>query len=216
MDAESIGVLLVDDHQMVLEGLAAIISRDPQIRVVGQCMDAMKVLDEARRLSPRVIVLDVGMPGLNGLDLCRELRRKLKQTAVLMLTMYDEQEFLARAIKNGASGYVVKGSPASELLQAIRSVAAGQMHLPGGIPRDLLDRIGSAQNDPFSALTGRERQVFQMIAEGKTSRKIAAALSISVKTVDSHRTRLMRKLGIHSVGALVKLALRRGVVHLPL
>jgi DNA-binding NarL/FixJ family response regulator len=162
-----------------------------------------------------VIVLDIGMPGLNGLDLCRELRRKLKETAVLILTMYDDREFLARAIDNGASGYVVKGSPANELLQAIRAVARGQLYLPGGIPRDFLDRLRSSGEDPYNRLTARERQVFQMIAEGKTSRKIAEALSIAMKTVDAHRTRLMRKLSIHNVGELVKLALRRGVVRLP-
>ena len=215
MNAGTIDVLLVDDHQMVLEGLAALVSRDPRMRVVGQCGESMKVLEEARRLSPDVIVLDIDMPELNGLDLCRDLRKKLKETAILMVTMYDEKEFLVRAIDNGASGFVGKEAPGEELLQAIRTVAHGKMYLPGGIGRDFLDRIRGAQDDPFERLTARERQVFQMIAEGQTSRKIAGKLSLAVKTVGAHRTRLMRKLDIHNVEALVKLALRRGVVHLP-
>jgi len=215
MADETIDVLLVDDHEMVLEGLAALVSRDTSMRVVGQCRDATKVLEQSRLLQPRVIVLDIGMPGLNGLDLCRELTRKFKQTAVVILTMYDDQEFLARAVACGASGYVVKGSPAQELLQAIRSVSGGHPYLPPGAPKDILDRAGASREDPYNRLTARERQVFQMIAEGKTSRRIAGELSLAAKTVDAHRTRLMRKLSIHSVGELVKLALRRGIVHLP-
>jgi DNA-binding NarL/FixJ family response regulator len=216
MDAETIDVLLVDDHQMVLEGLAALISKDPQVRVAGQCGDSMKVMALTEELRPKVIVVDLGMPGLNGLDLCRELTKKFRDVSVLILTMYDDHEFLARALENGAAGYVVKGAPADELLQAIHSVARGQLHLPAGVPKDFLDRLRNPQEDPYNRLTARERQVFQRIAEGLTSRMIAKELSIAVKTVDAHRTRLMRKLGLHNVGGLVTYALRRGgVVPLP-
>jgi DNA-binding NarL/FixJ family response regulator len=211
----TIDVLLVDDHQMVLEGLAALVSRDPLIRVVGQCQDATKVLQSAEELRPHVVVLDIGMPGINGLDLCRELTRKLKQTAVLMLTMYDDQEFMKRALIHGASGYVVKGAPGQELLQAIHAVASGGRHLPAGVPADLAESAVSLEEDPYDLLTSRERQVFQMIAEGRKTRQIAEELHVAVKTVDAHRTRMMRKLGIHNVGDLVKLALKRGIVHLP-
>ena len=214
MTNETIDVLLVDDHEMVLEGLAALVSRDPSMRVVGQCREPTKVLEQAQQLQPRVIVLDIGMPGINGLDLCRELTRRLRQTAVVMLTMYDDQEFLDRAVAYGASGYVVKGAPAHELLDAIRTVSRGQPYLPAGAPKNSLDRAGHSDEDRYNSLTARERQVFQMIAEGKTSRRIAEDLSLATKTVDAHRTRLMRKLSIHSVGELVKLALRRGIVHL--
>jgi two-component system, NarL family, response regulator NreC len=215
MEAETIDVLLVDDHQMVLEGLAALLARDPQFRVVGQCRDPGRVLDLARDLKPQVVVLDITMPGVNGLDLCRELRRKIRASAVLMLTMHDDQEFLARAIGNGASGYVVKGAGAEELFRAIRTVARGQLHLPADVSKDFPDRIRSAQEDPYNRLTHREKQVFQMIAEGKSSRLIAEELHLSPKTVDAHRTRLMRKLGLHKMGDLVKYAIRRGIVQVP-
>jgi DNA-binding NarL/FixJ family response regulator len=215
MTAETINVLLVDDHEMVLEGLAALVAKDPSMRVVGQCSDATKVMEQARLARPHVIVLDIHMPGINGLDLCRELTRKFKQTAVVMLTMNDDHEFMARALKYGARGYVVKGSPVGELLQAIRAVSSGQRHLPPGVAPDSLDRNGHSDEDPFDRLTPRERQVFQMIADGKKSRQIAEELELSPKTVSTHRSSLMEKLKIHSVGELVKLAVGRGNVRLP-
>lgn len=215
MGEETIDVLLVDDHAMVREGLAAVISRDPGLRVVGECGDGLQVVPEALRLRPHVIVLDIAMPGANGLDLCRTLRRKVKDSAILILTMYDEKEFLARAIDNGASGYVVKGAEAAELRQAIRAAAQGQLHFPPGLSQDLPDQLRRARGDPFNSLTGRQKQVFQMIAEGKTTRRIAVDLGLSPKTVDAHRTRLMHKLNLHNVGDLVRFAVRRGVVGLP-
>jgi len=215
MEAETIDVLLVDDHQLVLEGLSALLSKDRHFRVVGQCQDPLAVVERARELKPDVVLLDITMPGVNGLDLCRELRRKLKHSSVLILTMHDDQEFLARAFGNGASGYVVKGASAKELFEAIRNVARGELHLPPGVPKDFLDRIRGAQEDPYNRLTGRERQVLQMVAEGGSSRRIAEELHLSPKTVDAHRTRLMRKLNIHKAGELVKYALRRGIVQLP-
>jgi two-component system, NarL family, response regulator NreC len=214
MEAETIDVLLVDDHQMVLEGLAALLSKDPKFRVVGQCRDSGVVLDKAQELKPRVVVLDITMPGINGLDLCRDLRRKVKGAAVLILTMHDDQEFLARAIGNGASGYVVKGAGAEELFQAIRTVARGELHLPPAVSQDRPERIRTAQEDLCNRLTARERQVFQMIAEGKSGRGIAVELHLSPKTVDAHRTRLMHKLGLHKMGDLVKYAIRRGIVEI--
>jgi len=212
MSVNPIDVMLVDDHQMILQGLAELVGKDPQLRVVAQCQDALKVLAQANELHPHVIVLDIVMKGLNGLDLCRDLKRKLKDVAVLMLTMHDDREFQARAIENGASGYVVKGAPAHDLMEAIHAVAEGRMWLPGGVSKELLDRVRSAQKDPFDRLTSRERQVFQMIVEGKTSRQIGEQLGLALKTVEAHRMKMMKKLDSHNVQDLVMIAVRRGMI----
>lgn len=214
MGEQTIRVLMVDDHAMVREGLAALVSADPHIEVVGQCGDGLKVMKMARELRPDVVVLDIGLPGLNGLDLCRELTRKLPATITLILTMHDDDEFVARALDYGASGYLLKEAAADQLREAIHCVMAGQLYLQPGLSRGVLEKIGRRRGDRYDRLTPRERQVFQMIAEGKTTRQIAERFGTAMKTVDTHRTRLMRKLGLHNVNALVKYALKRGVVRL--
>ncbi|HUT57468.1 MAG TPA: response regulator transcription factor [Phycisphaerae bacterium] len=214
MSEETIRVLMVDDHAMVREGLAALISVDPLIEVVGQCGDGLKVVKMALELRPDVVLLDIGMPGFNGLDLCRELTRKLPATVVLILTMHDDDEFVARALDYGASGYLVKEAAADQLREAIHCVMAGQLYLQPGLSRGLLAQISRTRADPYDRLTPRERQVFQMIAEGKTTRQIAEKLGTAMKTVDTHRTRLMRKLGLHNINALVRYALKKGIVRL--
>ena len=214
MSEETIGVLLVDDHAMVREGLAALISQDPQIHVVGQLGDGLKVLEEAERVKPNVVVLDISMPGLNGLDICRELTRRFKDIAVLILTMHAEEQFIARALQYGASGYLLKEAAADQLTLAVRTVARGEVYLGPGISKNVLLHIGSGRDDPYEKLTSRERQVLQMIAEGRTNRQISELLELAVKTVDTHRAHLMRKLDIHDQTALVKYALRRGLVTL--
>jgi DNA-binding NarL/FixJ family response regulator len=159
-------------------------------------------------------VLDISMPGLNGLDICRELKRKVKGTAVLILTMHDAEEFIADSLRHGASGYLLKESAADELTEAVRRVARGELYLGSGIPQSVLQRVGRGDDDPYERLSTRERQVLQMIAEGKTNREIAESLGLAVKTIDTHRTRLMRRLNIHNRTSLVKFALRKGVVPL--
>jgi DNA-binding NarL/FixJ family response regulator len=214
MSEEDISVLLVDDHGIVREGLAELLAKDPTLHVVGQCGDGLKVLDMAQELRPDVVVLDIGLPGLNGLDVCSELTRKLKGTAVLILTISDDEDFVARALDNGASGYLVKEAAADQLREAIHAVAQGRLYLGPGIARSVLERIGRNREDPYENLTSRERQVLQLIAEGKTNRRIADELGTAVKTVDTHRTRLMRKLNLHNVNAVIKYALKKGIVRL--
>ena len=214
MGEKRIGVLLVDDHAMVREGLASLISEDPQIDVVGQIGEGLKVVEEVRRTRPDVVVLDIAMPGLNGLDICRQLTRKFRQTAVLILTMHDDAEFVARALEYGASGYLLKEAAGDQLTMAVRAVARGELYLGPGISKNALLRIGHSGDDPYERLTPRERQVFQLIAEGRTSREISEVLKVAVKTIDTHRAHLMRKLDIHDRTSLVKYALRRGTVTL--
>jgi DNA-binding NarL/FixJ family response regulator len=196
---------------MVREGLAALISHDPQIRVVGQCGDGMQVIEQIGALQPDVLVLDIAMPGMNGLDICRELTKKFPKTKVLILTMHYSEQFIAKAMQNGACGYMIKDTAPAQLIEAVLTVARGEMFLEPGIPQATLVPNTQGDGDPYDSLTKRERQVLQLIAEGKTNRQIAQVLKLSVKTIDIHRSQLMRKLGIHDKKSWAKYALREGV-----
>jgi len=214
MGETRIRVYFADDHAMIREGLAALLARQDDIEVVGQCGDGVSVLEQVQQIKPDVLVLDISMPGLNGLDVCRELTRRNKAMAILILTIHDDDQFVARAVEYGASGYLLKESAADELVEAIHSVSRGQLYLGPGISRGALERLADGQADPYDRLTTRERQVLQLIAEGKTNRQIAEDLSLAVKTIDTHRMRLMRKLNIHDQTTLVKFAVRKGIVTL--
>ena len=214
MGRTTINVLLVDDHAMVREGLAALVADDPGIRIVGQCGDGLKVFEQVARLRPDVAVIDIALPGLNGLEVCRHLSSRAKDTAVLILTMYDDEQFVAKALENGASGYLTKESAGEQLSEAIRTVARGQMYLGPNVSSAVLKRAARDGKDSYETLTTRERQVLHMIAEGKTNSQIAAELDVSIKTVDTHRLRLTRKLDIHDQTGLVRYVLRRGIIPL--
>lgn len=210
-----IRVFLVDDHTLVRQGIAALVSRDDDIEVVGQTGDGLDAIRQIDDSHPDVVVLDITLPGLNGLDVCRQIVKKNRQARILMLTMHPDEEYIVQALKNGASGYLLKEAAAEQLTEAVRTVAAGQVYLGQGIPQSVLHRLADSSNDdPYGLLTPRERQVLQQIAEGKTNRQAAENLGVSVKTVDTHRTRLMRKLGIHDQTSLVKYAIRKGIVRL--
>lgn len=210
--ADTIKIFLADDHAMVREGFAALLRADEGIEVVGQCGDGLKVVADVIMHAPDVVILDITMPGLNGLDICRELVRKCNGISVLMLTMHSNEQFIAQALENGATGYLLKDSAAEKLSEAIRRVAAGEIFLGPGISRNVLQRLGQIEKDPYQKLSTRERQVLQMIAEGKTNRVVAKILELSTKTIDTHRTRLMRKLSIHDQTTLVKFAIRKGII----
>lgn len=215
MTDHPISVFLADDHAMVREALAEALDREPGIEVVGQCGDGLAVVSEVRRQKPDVVVLDITMPGLNGLDVCRDITHRFKGISVLMLTMHDNKEFVATGLKYGASGYLLKEAAAEELVEAVRRVGRGELYLGSGIHiGHAPEGDGDGRPDPYDRLTTRERQVLQLVAEGNTNRIIAEQLGLAVKTVDTHRTRLMRKLDIHDQTSLVKYALRRGIVPL--
>ena len=216
MSEQPIKVFLADDHNVVRQALAEMIARETDFEVVGQCGNGLAVVAEVLAAEPDVLVLDISMPGLNGLDVCREITRRMRDLGVLILSMHDDEEFVARALENGASVYLMKEAYNDQLLDALHTVARGELYLAPGIPRTVLQRMGRGGEDPYETLTTRERQVLQLIAEGKTNRHAAEVLDLAVKTVDTHRTRLMRKLGIHNQTSLVKYALRRGIVPLQL
>ena len=209
---DGISVYIADDHTMLREGLAALVVREGDIHIVGQTGDGLTVLPEVSRLMPDVAVVDIGMPGLNGLDICRDLTKKVHQTSVLILTMESDEEFIIAALNNGASGYLTKDAASQQLSEAIRAVARGEVYLAPGISPRVLTRLGNNGDDPYTTLTSRERQVLHMIAEGKTNPQTADALGLKTKTVDTHRTRLMKKLDIHDQTSLVKFAIRRGII----
>lgn len=212
MANEAIRIFLADDHAMVRAGLAALVAGDGRFLVVGECGDGLKVVQAVQDTDPDVVLLDITMPGLNGLDICRELARKAEGVAILILTMHGDEQFVVRALQNGATGYLLKESAADQLPEAIRRVAAGDLYLGPGIPPKIMEHIGKRGSDPYDKLSTRERQVLQLIAEGKTNRQIGEMLSLATKTVDTHRTRLMRKLNIHDQTSLVKFAIRKGVI----
>ena len=211
---KSFGVFLTDDHTMVRQALAEMIAKEPDYKVVGQCGDGLCVIDQVLEVRPDILVLDVEMSGLNGLDICREITRRMKKLIVLILSMHDDDEFVARALENGARGYLTKEADNEQLIEALRAVSQGETYLAPGLGKDILSRVGKGRGDPYEQLTNRERQVLHLIAEGKTNREIAGTLDVAVKTVDTHRTRLMRKLNIHDQTTLVKYALRKGIVPL--
>jgi DNA-binding NarL/FixJ family response regulator len=211
---DAIRVLLVDDHTLVRQGLAALVGAQPDIQVVGECGDGTAVLALAEQCRPDVVVLDIALPGMNGLDVCRKLLRQHPRLGVLMLSMYVDSEYVTRALRCGARGYVLKEAAAEQLIQAVRTVAAGQRYLDMGIRQAIEPQAGDASDDPSIRLTPRERQVLQLIAEGASNRIVAERLGLSIKTVDTHRSRLMKKLGIHDQTRLVKYAIRKGLAPL--
>lgn len=206
----TISLFLADDHVLVCQGIAALLAKQPDMTVVGHCGDGLKVVDEVMRTKPDVVVLDLQMPGLHGVDICRQITRKAKHTAVLVLTMHADEEFIVQALENGACGYMLKEAAFDQLVEAVRTVAHGNLYLGAGVPRGVLSRLTEAKrDDPYNRLTPRERQVLHLIAEGKTSKKIAGMLSLSPKTVDTHRAHLMAKLDIHDLATLVKYAMKK-------
>jgi len=211
---QTIGVFLTDDHTVVRQALAEMIAREPDFKVVGQCGDGLRVIEQVQAANPDVLVLDIVMPGLNGLDICRDLTRRMPAMAILILSMHDDEEFVLRALENGAAGYLTKEADNGQLIEAIRTISRGELYLAPGLSREVFQHLGRGGDDPYEQLTMRERQVLQLVAEGKTNREVADALGLAVKTVDTHRTRLMRKLNIHDQTTLVKYALRKGIISL--
>jgi DNA-binding NarL/FixJ family response regulator len=214
VDNSEIKIFLADGLAMVRQGLSMLVETDHRIKVVGQCGDGLEVVSAVEATHPDVAVLDIALPGLNGLDACRELTRKIKGLAVLILAAHGGEHFITRALDCGASGYLLKNATGLQLIEAITRVSRGELYLGASASQAILHHISRRQDDPYDALTNRERQVLQLIAEGKTNRQVAGHLGIAIKTVDTHRTRLMRKLDIHDQTTLVKYAIRKGIISL--
>jgi two-component system response regulator NreC len=207
----SVRVLLVDDHQLVREGLRALLERE-QFQVVGEAADGHDGIQRAQALRPDVAVVDLSMPQLNGLDAAREMTRAVPGIKVIALTVHTEDPYVISALRAGIKGYVLKNQATADLIQAIREVSRGMTYLSPGISRAVVEAYLAKTELPPDPLTGREREVLQLVAEGQTTKEIAQRLGISVKTADSHRTRIMRKLDIHATAGLVRHAIRLGLI----
>jgi DNA-binding NarL/FixJ family response regulator len=204
-------ILLADDHLIVRQGLKALLEREG-LEVVGEAPDGLEAVRLARDLHPDVAVLDIGMPLMNGLDAAREILRGSPRTKAILLTMHAEDHYVLEALRAGVTGYVLKTKAAGDLVAAIREVAGGAIYLSPGVSRAVVQAYRAKSDLPPDPLTPRERQVLQLIAEGKRTKEIAALLGVSVKTAESHRTRLMEKLNIHETAGLVRYALQRGLI----
>jgi DNA-binding NarL/FixJ family response regulator/anti-sigma regulatory factor (Ser/Thr protein kinase) len=206
-------VLLVDDHAMFREGLRAVLGTRPGITVIGEAEDGHQAIQMVEALHPDIVVMDIAMPNLNGFDATVKIRRRFPNVRVIILTTYESRDYLARIVKVGAAACVLKRSAGTELVRAIEAVAQGQNYVSPTIAGMLLEdyrlRIEQGGEDP---LTDREREVLQLVAEGRTNQEIARQLVVSVKTVEGHRTKIMRKLGAHDRTELVKYAIRMGMI----
>lgn len=214
-----IRVLICDDHTILREGIRLLLNSQPDIEVVAEAVDGREAVDQARAVKPDVILMDIAMPRLNGLEATKQIRRDNPNARVLVLTMYESDEYVAQMLEAGAAGYVLKKVAGSELVYAIRAVSQGEAFLYPSITKrlveDYLRRVESGQErDTFDGLTDREREVLQLIAEGHTNKGIADLLNLSVRTVQNHRAHIMEKLGMHDRGELIKYAIQKGIIEL--
>ncbi len=211
-------ILLADDHNIVRQGLRALLQSEPHFRLVGEASDGIEALRLAERLKPDVLITDLMMPGLNGLEVTRQVTKLLPQTRVIILSMYTNDAYVLEALKNGALGYVLKDSQAADLIQAVKEVIAGNRYLSPPLSERALElylrKVESVPDDPYELLTTREREVLQLVAEGRTSSEIATRLFISPRTAEGHRANLMRKLGLQNNADLIRFALKRGILPL--
>jgi len=208
-------VLIADDHTMVRESLVSVLQADGDVQVVAQAADGIEAVEKAIQTRPDIVVADLSMPRLSGIEVVRRLREALPDTRVLVLTMHQEDEYVLQAVRAGASGYLVKDSAAAELLAAVRSLHAGRGYFGPQAARTLAEQLQHPErtlDDPYGRLTAREREVFHLIAEGMTTKEIARRLDISVKTAENHRGRVLDKLGMRNTAELVRYALRKGLL----
>ena len=211
-----IKVLVADDHPVVRKGLQICLAKQGNMRIVGEAADGDEALRKARELSPHVVLMDISMPGMNGLAVTEVLRKELPQIKVLILSVHNNKEYIFRVIQAGAHGYVSKEAPPEEVLRAIESVYEGEPFFSEDIARAALSEFvtSGGKKEPFAQLTIREREVLVQIAEGKSNKEIADRLGIGVRTIETHRERIMRRLNIHSVAGLTKYAIANGLISL--
>ena len=211
-----IRVLLADDHAIVREGVKALLNLADDMEVVGEAADGREAIERAVELEPDVAVMDIAMPGLGGLEATLEIRKRCPRTRILVLSQYDDREYVRRFLKVGVSGYVLKKSAGSDLTAAIRSVFRGGLVLDPDVAREAMrEHDGTAEGggaDPYETLTDREKQVLKLVADGKSNKEVADLLGISVKTAMSHRERVMEKLDLHSRTELIRFAIRQGII----
>ncbi len=215
--AHKIRILLADDHSMVRHGIARAISDEPDMEVVGESADGAAAVRDAERLQPDVVLMDIGMPGLGGIEATRQITGAMPGVRVLILTIYDRDDFLFRSLEAGASGYILKGAEIDDLFRAIRNVHAGDVFLYSRMAtrlvRDYMKRLqGGEGQDDYAKLSAREREVLPLLADDRTNPEIGELLHISPYTVQTYRQRIMQKLNLHSRTELLRYALRKGII----
>lgn len=204
-------IVLADDHTLVRQGLKSLLEREGH-QVVAEAADGQEAVRQVESLKPDLAIFDISMPVLNGLNAGREVTKSFPRTKTILLTQHDEDQYVAQALEAGVKGYVLKSQAATELLEAIRQVCRGLVYLSPGVSGAVMEAFRNKKNPRKDSLTTRERQVLQLIAEGKSTKDVASLLNISVKTAESHRTRLMQKLDIHETASLVRYAVRHGII----
>ncbi len=216
----TIKVLLADDHTLFRQGIRNLLSTEPDMQVVGEVANAGAAMEKAAELKPDVVLMDIGMPGFGSFEATRHIKKDRPETKVLFLTMYDDEDYLVEGMEVGGNGYVLKDCPATQLLSAIRDVHRGGSYLSPRMLSQLVDdfrsRVKTANRLPrFATLTGREKEVLKMLAEGQSVKEIAGGLNLSVKTIEAHKFNLMRKLDIHNKAQLVQYAIQKKIIQIP-
>ena len=215
----TIRIVLADDHQIVRQGLQSLLSAEADMKVVGCAATGLEAVELTDRLRPDILVTDLMMPELNGMEVTRQALQRSPVTRVIVLSMHSNEGYVTQALRNGALGYVLKDSSLEELVEAVRTVLLGRRYLSERISEQMIETYiqkerNASVDDPYESLTNREREVFQMVAEGHSSTEIAERLTISARTVETHRSNLMRKLGLGNQTELIRFAIRKGVLPL--
>ncbi len=209
-------IVIADDHSLVREGITALLKLHDDVEIVGEAADGKEAIEKAAELAPDVVILDISMPGLGGLEAAIEIKKKQPDLKILVLSQYDDKEYVSRFLKAGVSGYILKKAVGSELINAIRAVVRGEYYLYPSIASGVIDgylgRKKPEPEDPYEKITPREKQVLKLIAEGNTMKDIANHLDISVKTVIAHQSNISDKLDIHTRANLIRFAIQKGIV----
>ena len=215
-ESKEITIVLADDHQVVRQGLRAILEGEHNLRVVGEAGNGLKAARLVERLRPDVLVLDLMIPGLSGLEVTRQLRKRSPKTRVVILSMHGDKSYVLEALRNGAAGYVLKDASADELIKAVHEAAANRRYLSPPLSDSAVDayvqQAGATTTDPYDSLSSREREVLQLVAEGHTNPQIGMRLFISPRTVEIHRANMMTKLDLRNQTDLIRYALKRGII----
>jgi two-component system response regulator NreC len=209
-------VVLADDHPLVHEGLRTLIEAEPDFTVIGQANDGLEAIRLTESLQPQILLVDLAMPGLNGLEVTRQVKKRFPRIYVIVLSMHDDEPYVLEALRNGASGYVLKEASVKEMISGMRAVARGRYFLSSSISEQTidvyLDKAKTGRLDPYDSLTTREREILQMTAESQSSAEVGRRLFISPRTVEAHRQNAMRKLGLRNQGDVVHYALKKGIL----